>query len=140
MWQILETVGRDLFDPHNPPPPPPSVSILNGVNTARYLKDEPRVSYFLKCVIIAMCCNSFYIIKLRHILSMQIFILLNLVKTLLVHETTLQTHHGFSTLKRRGNNRLHVVSTWNICGVFVVFWHQQLSFQMNRVRHWLQLL
>ena len=34
-------------------------------------------------------------------------------------ETYLQTHHVYSTLKRRGNNHFHVVSTWNICGVFV---------------------
>ena len=25
----------------------------------------------------------------------------------------------YSTLKRRGNERFHVVSTWNTCGVFV---------------------
>ena len=34
-------------------------------------------------------------------------------------ETSLQTHHVDSTLKRRGNGRLHVVSTWNPRGVFV---------------------
>ena len=32
---------------------------------------------------------------------------------------TLQTHHVYSTLKRRGNDRFHVVSTWNTRGVFV---------------------
>ena len=32
---------------------------------------------------------------------------------------TLQTHHVDSTLKRRGNSRFHVVSTWNPRGVFV---------------------
>ena len=32
---------------------------------------------------------------------------------------TLQTHHVDSTLKRRGNGRFHVVSTWNPHGVFV---------------------
>ena len=32
---------------------------------------------------------------------------------------TLQTHHVYSTLKRRGNGRIHVVSTWNTRGVFV---------------------
>ena len=32
---------------------------------------------------------------------------------------TLQTHHVDSTLKRRGNDRFHVVSTWNPRGVFV---------------------
>ena len=30
-----------------------------------------------------------------------------------------QTHHVNSTLKRRGNDRFHVVSTWNTRGVFV---------------------
>ena len=34
-------------------------------------------------------------------------------------ESTLQTHHVDSTLKRRGNDRFHVVSTWNPRGVFV---------------------
>ena len=32
---------------------------------------------------------------------------------------TLQTHHVHSTLKRCGNGRFHVVSTWNTHGVFV---------------------
>ena len=32
---------------------------------------------------------------------------------------TLQTHHVDSTLKRLGNGRFHVVSTWNPRGVFV---------------------
>ena len=32
---------------------------------------------------------------------------------------TPQTHHVYSTLKRRGNNRFRVVSTWNTRGVFV---------------------
>ena len=32
---------------------------------------------------------------------------------------SLQTHHMDSTLKRRGNDRFHVVSTWNLRGVFV---------------------
>ena len=33
--------------------------------------------------------------------------------------STLQTHHVDSTLKRHGNGRFHVVSTWNPRGVFV---------------------
>ena len=33
--------------------------------------------------------------------------------------TSLQTHQVDSTLKRRGNGRFHVVSTWNLRGVFV---------------------
>ena len=32
---------------------------------------------------------------------------------------TLQTFHVYSTLKRRGNEHFHVVSTWNTRGVFV---------------------
>ena len=32
---------------------------------------------------------------------------------------TLQTHHVDSTLKQRGNDRFHVVSTWNPGSVFV---------------------
>ena len=31
---------------------------------------------------------------------------------------TVQTHHLDSTLKRRGNGRFHIVSTWNPRGVF----------------------
>ena len=37
----------------------------------------------------------------------------------LVQQHALQTHHVDSTLKRRGNGRFHVVSTWNRRGVFV---------------------
>ena len=33
--------------------------------------------------------------------------------------TSLQTNHVYSTLKRHGNVRLHVVSTWNKRGVFL---------------------
>ena len=33
--------------------------------------------------------------------------------------TSIQTHQADSTLKRRGNGRFHVVSTWNPRGVFV---------------------
>ena len=32
---------------------------------------------------------------------------------------TLQTHHVYSTLKQRGNDRFPVVSTWNTRGVLV---------------------
>ena len=31
----------------------------------------------------------------------------------------LQTYHVYFTLKRRGNGLFHVISTWNICGVFL---------------------
>ena len=34
-------------------------------------------------------------------------------------DTALQTHHMDSTLKRCGNGRFHVVSTWNPRGVIV---------------------
>ena len=33
--------------------------------------------------------------------------------------TFLQTHHVYSTLKRRRNDRFHVAWTWNTRGVFV---------------------
>ena len=36
-----------------------------------------------------------------------------------------QIHHVDSTLKRHGNDRFHVVSTWNPRGVFVSFHLQQ---------------
>ena len=32
---------------------------------------------------------------------------------------SLQTHDVYSTLKRRGNGRFHVVSTWSTRGLFV---------------------
>ena len=32
---------------------------------------------------------------------------------------TLQTHHVYSVLKQRGNQRFHVVLTWNTRGMFV---------------------
>ena len=38
---------------------------------------------------------------------------------LLLDDISLQTHHVDSTLIRRGNDRFHVVSTWNPRGVFV---------------------
>ena len=37
-----------------------------------------------------------------------------------VTQLFLQTRNGFSTLKRRGNDRFLVVSTWNTRGVFVL--------------------
>ena len=43
----------------------------------------------------------------------------NIAKVLLLGEASLQTHHVYSTLERRGNDRFHVVSTWNPHGVFV---------------------
>ena len=41
--------------------------------------------------------------------------------SVLYYDTSLQTHHMDSTLKRRGNGRVHVVSMWNPLGVFVGF-------------------
>ena len=48
---------------------------------------------------------------------------------------SLQTHHVYSTLKRRGNGLFHIVSTWNTRGVFVefclvktVFFYLEISF------------
>ena len=48
-------------------------------------------------------------------------------------QPSLQTHYVDSTLKRRGNNRFHVVSMWNPRGVFVGFYQQtteSISFQI----------
>ena len=42
-----------------------------------------------------------------------------LIVQLTIRINTLQTHPVNSTLKRRGNDRFHVVSTWNPRGVFV---------------------
>ena len=39
--------------------------------------------------------------------------------TFLKKKTSLQIHHVYSTLKRHGNGRFHVVSPWNPRGVFV---------------------
>ena len=41
----------------------------------------------------------------------------NLLKAWALYPT--QTHHVYSTLKRRGNDHFHVVSTWNTRGVVV---------------------
>ena len=38
---------------------------------------------------------------------------------MLIAELALQTHHVYSMSKRRGNNRFHVVSTWNTYVEFV---------------------
>ena len=35
------------------------------------------------------------------------------------HKLSLETHHVNSTLKRRGNERFHVVSKWNTRSVLV---------------------
>ena len=35
------------------------------------------------------------------------------------YQITIQTHHVYSTLKRRENDRFHVVSTWQTRGVFL---------------------
>ena len=43
----------------------------------------------------------------------------NLLEKIIYHDA-LQTHHVYSTLKRHGNDRFHVVSTWNTHVVFVV--------------------
>ena len=41
----------------------------------------------------------------------------------------LQTHYVDSTLKRRGNSRFHIISTWNPRGVFVGnFLHSLINF------------
>ena len=42
-----------------------------------------------------------------------------LFQTLSKKPLALQTHRVHSTLKRHGNDRFHVVSTWNTRGVFV---------------------
>ena len=36
-----------------------------------------------------------------------------------IYHDVLQTHHVYSTLKRHGNGRFHVVSMWNTRVVFV---------------------
>ena len=41
-----------------------------------------------------------------------------IVKTSIT-STSLQTHHVYSTSKRGGNYRFHVISTWNTHGVFI---------------------
>ena len=67
------------------------------------------------------CSYKFF----RLVLMVNIFISQKLLRFLKVHITeysrsvTLQTHHVNSTLKRRGNGRSHVISTWNPRGVFV---------------------
>ena len=41
------------------------------------------------------------------------------VRNNIAKQVTLQGHHVYSTLKKRGNKRFYVVSTWNTRGVFV---------------------
>ena len=50
------------------------------------------------------------------LLCFQIIRILYWKKRLLI---ALQIRHVYATFKRRGNNRFHVVSTWNTRGVFV---------------------
>ena len=49
-----------------------------------------------------------------------------------------QTHHMASTLKRRGNDRFHAVSTWNPRGVFVdLIWQYMENKQIKwRFKFW----
>ena len=55
----------------------------------------------------------------------------------------LQTHHAYSTLKRRGNGRFLVTSTWNTRGVFAgifiyfeySFWFTLNIFRVSTVDH-----
>ena len=42
-----------------------------------------------------------------------------------------QTLHVYSTLKRRGNGRVYVVSTWNTRGVFVGIFHMSKQELVN---------
>ena len=44
---------------------------------------------------------------------------MNFAELIFRKEVTLQTHHEYSTLKRRENDRFHVDSKWNTRGVFV---------------------
>ena len=44
---------------------------------------------------------------------------------------SLQTHHVDSTLKRPGNDRFHVVSTWNPRGVFVGYYMGMVSIKLQ---------
>ena len=62
---------------------------------------------------IYFCCTG-----LKHICSV-LLAESRQVQFLFQLEASLQTHHVDSTLKRRGNDRFHVVSTWNPRGVFV---------------------
>ena len=57
------------------------------------------------------------LLRLVHIL--ELLNVCKLVKVIVKTGPTLQTHHIDSPLKQRGNDRFHVVSTWNPRGVFV---------------------
>ena len=46
---------------------------------------------------------------------------------------SLQTHHVYSTLKRHGNGRFHVVSTWNTRGTLVRFSQSLLISSMQNM-------
>ena len=48
--------------------------------------------------------------------------------------TSLQTLHVYSTLKRRGIGRFHVISTWNTRGMFVGLLEGGTYFDMSVIR------
>ena len=51
---------------------------------------------------------------------------------------SLQTYHVYSTLKLQGNDRFHVVSTWNTHGVFVGLVHKKV-FWLDRCQSYSSL-
>ena len=51
----------------------------------------------------------------------------------------LQIHHEYFTLKRCGNDRFHVVSTWTARDVFVELWHSS-SFWRSFTHFWFIIL
>ena len=50
---------------------------------------------------------------------------------------SLQTHHVYFTLKRRGNNHFHVVPTWNARGVFVAIYSLLIEKMMVGERNYM---
>ena len=58
--------------------------------------------------------------------------ILKLMMLMSITKAPLQTHHVYSTLKRRGNGRFHVLSTWNTRSMFV---GQLLSFGNWNMRY-----
>ena len=100
------------------------VNIKRGLLCFRsmFLSEAPTLCC-KKCKIVLLQCVSLWISSKR---ASQIFdsVFQTWDVIIFVHRgvifvAPLQTHHVYYTLKRLGNGRFHVVSTWNTGGVFV---------------------
>ena len=88
--------------------------------TNLFQKDNWRSTYVARVFCLLLNQNLkemlLYIIAMWILLRSKYSFFLNWIFLMLA---TLQTHHVYSTLKRRGNECFHVISMWNTRGVFV---------------------